>query len=314
VSDHFDGRRFFNPDEPTIDRSFVELLRWRWGGTRARWPVAVPVTPATPDMRVDDLRATVVGHASVLVQSAGLNILTDPVWSERASPVTFLGPKRVTAPGIAFDDLPPIDVVLLSHNHYDHLDAATLRRLQARDAPLIVSPIGNDELLRRIMPGARIVVADWGDRVAIPNGDVYVVPANHWSARTGRDRREALWGGFMLRTSAGLVYFAGDTGYGTGRIFPAMRASYGAPDLALIPIGAYHPRWFLAAQHCDPDEAVRIMLAFEARTAIGIHWGTFQLTDEPYEDPARLLSAALASRGINPGRFLAGRPGMVLDA
>ena len=312
VSDHFDGERFHNPGEPATDRSLADLLRWRWGGKRAPWPATIAVEQVRPARRVEGLCVTVVGHATVLIQTTGLNILTDPIWSERASPVAFAGPKRVTAPGITFDDLPPIDVVLLSHNHYDHLDARTLRRVQARDAPLIVTPLGNDVILHRIMPDARVSTGDWGDCIALPGGaEVHLVPANHWSARTGRDRREALWSGFMLRSAAGLIYFAGDTGYGTGRIFPAMRERYGVPDLALIPIGAYEPRWFLSAQHCDPDEAVRIMLALEARAAIGIHWGTFQLTDEPYGEPAELLATALAARGIAPDRFVAGRPAMV---
>jgi L-ascorbate metabolism protein UlaG (beta-lactamase superfamily) len=213
-----------------------------------------------------------VGHATLLIQSGGVNVLTDPVWSTFAGPFGLLGPRRTTSPGIAFKDLPKIDVVLLSHNHYDHLDLATLRRLDKAHAPQIVTPLGNETFLRRHVTRGRIHSGNWGDLVHLPDVgptgcEVHIVPANHWSARGLGDRRQALWGGFMLRTGVGLVYFAGDTGYGTGAPFRAIRSEFGAPDLAIIPIGAYAPRWFMAAQHCDPEEAVQIMLDLEARRA-----------------------------------------------
>ena len=313
-SDHFDGLRFFNPAHPDTDRSWRDMLRWKLGETAAKWPGTVPVVGAVPERRVDALRVTMVGHATLLIQAAGINIVTDPVWSARASPVRFAGPKRVTAPGVAFDDLPPIDAVLLSHNHYDHLDVATLRRLHDRDRPLIVTPLGNDAIVRRHIPGARTAAADWGDRVELTGGaEAHIVPAHHWSARGPGDRRMALWGGFMLRISRRLVYFAGDTGYGDGAIFRDMRRRYGAPDIALIPIGAYAPRWFMAAQHVDSEEAVRIMLDLAARQAIGIHWGTFRLTDEAREEPVAGLADALARAGIAEHRFRPGSPGSVFE-
>ncbi len=313
-SDHFDGLRFFNPGHPDTDRSPRDLLRWKLRGHAAEWPKSVAITPARPEPRVEALRVTMVGHATLLIQAAGRNFVTDPVWSDRASPVRFAGPKRVTAPGIAFDDLPPIDAVLLSHNHYDHLDIASLRRLHDRDRPLIVTPLGNDAILRRHLTDAGIATGDWGDGVVLPGGaEAHIVPAQHWSTRGPGDRRMALWGGFMLTVAGRLVYFAGDTGYGDGAIFRAMRERYGTPDVALIPIGAYAPRWFMAAQHADPDEAVRIMLDLDAGRAIGIHWGTFRLTDEPREEPATKLGEALARRGIDASRFAAAVPGDVFD-
>jgi L-ascorbate metabolism protein UlaG (beta-lactamase superfamily) len=314
VSDHFDGVRFFNPDHPDTDRSFGDMLRWKLREKAANWPKSVPGRQVVPEARVDGLRITMVGHATLLVQAAGLNLLTDPLWSDRASPVGFAGPRRVTPPGIAFADLPPIDVVLLSHNHYDHLDVATLRRLHAAHRPLIVTPLGNDAIVRRAVPEARIITGDWGDRIAL-DGDagVHIVPAHHWSARGMGDRRKALWCGFMLRTRVGQVYFAGDTGYGDGAIFRSMRERYGPTDVALLPIGAYAPRWFMAAQHTNPDEAVRIMTDLEARHAIGIHWGSFQLTDEERDEPVALLSRALNERRIDAQRFPAANPGDVFD-
>lgn len=313
-SDHFDGVRFFNPGHAATDRGFGDMMRWKLKEQPAKWPTHVPVAPAVPDIAVAGLQITVVGHATLLIQTAGMNILTDPVWSERVSPLSFVGPRRVTAPGIAFDDLPPVHVVLLSHNHYDHLDVATLDRLHRRDKPLIVTPLGNDAIVRRRIPDARLAMGDWGDTVELGSGCVaHFVPAYHWSARGLGDRRMALWCGFMLRSPAGLTYFAGDTGYGSGEIFRTMRKDHGAPDLALIPIGAYDPRWFMAAQHTDPEEAVQIMLDLEARRAIGIHWGVFQLTDEPRDDPAVRLRESLTRRRIDPTRFVAAEPGAAFD-
>jgi L-ascorbate metabolism protein UlaG (beta-lactamase superfamily) len=315
VTDHFDGVRFFNPGHPDTDRSLVALLRWKFAGTRASWPKSVTGRQVTPEARVDGLRVTMVGHATVLLQSGNLNVLTDPVWSDRASPVSFAGPRRVTPPGIAFKDLPPIDVVLLSHSHYDHLDVTTLRRLNAAHRPLIVTPFGNDALVRNAIPDAQVISGDWGDCVPLERGaHVHIVPAHHWSARGLGDRRMALWGGFLLQTIGGVVYFAGDTGYGDGAIFREMRERYGSPDVALLPIGAYAPRWFMGDQHAHPADAVRIMLDLDARRAIGIHWGCFQLTDESREEPAALLAKALAGAVIAPERFPAASAGDVFDA
>jgi len=311
-SDHFDGTRFFNPGEPTTDRGLLQILRWKATGQAAQWPGSVPITPARPAARVERLTVTMVGHASLLIQVPGLNLLTDPVWSERASPVTFAGPRRVTVPGIAFADLPPIDAVLLSHNHYDHLDVATLRRLQAAHQPLFVMPLGNDAIVGGAVPGARMMVGDWGDRIALGGGGATTLTrANHWSARGTGDRRMALWCGHWIETPVGSVWFAGDTGYGTGAIFSDIAARHGGPDVALIPIGAYAPRWFMAAQHSDPAAAVRIMDEVGAGRALGIHWGTFQLTDEARDAPAAELRSALRAAGVAADRFVAAEPGGV---
>ena len=314
VTDHFDGTRFFNPGQPDTDRALSDVLRWKLRSTPARWPRSVPVRPAVPEARVAGLRVTMVGHATLLIQAAGLNILTDPVWSDRASPFSLVGPKRVTTPGIAFEHLPPIDTILLSHNHYDHLDVATLRRLQAAHRPLLVAPLGNEAIVKAALPEMRVASADWGDRIDLGAGvHTHLAPALHWSARGTRDRRMALWAGHMIGTPAGSVWFVGDTGYGDGAIFRAIRAAHGAPEVALIPIGAYEPRWFMAAQHVNPQEAVRIFRDVGARQALGIHWGVFQLTDEARNAPPAALAAALAADGIAADRFVAAEPGHVLD-
>ncbi|MGH6613725.1 MBL fold metallo-hydrolase [Sphingomonas sp.] len=313
-SAHFDGELFFNPGQPVTDRSLWEVLRWKRTSVIAKWPGSVPVSPARPEGRVDGLRITMVGHAALLIQAAGLNILTDPVWSDRASPVSFLGPKRATAPGIAFEDLPPVDAVLISHNHYDHLDIATLRRLHAAHAPLLVMPLGNDAIVRAAVPGARIVTGDWHGRIELGAGVTTVLTrANHWSARRLGDRRMALWAGHYIDTPAGSIWFAGDTGYGDGAIFREIRDLFGSPHVALIPIGAYEPRWFMTAQHVNPAEAVQILHEVDATHALGIHWGTFQLTDEAREAPRLALAAALSAAGVSPERFVAAEAGASYD-
>lgn len=314
ISDHFDGMRFFNPGQPSIDNSLGKVLRWKAAMGAVPWPKQVPVNPTVPAQRSDRMRVTMVGHATLLIQVAGINLLTDPVWSQRASPSQIAGPKRVTAPGVTFADLPPIDVVLLSHNHYDHFDIATLRKLHHAHRPLFVMPLGNDLLLRNSVPEARIATGDWHDR--LPIGDTATATltrANHWSSRGVRDRRMALWCGFFIQTARGSLWFAGDTAYGNGAIFREIRARHGAPDVALIPIGAYAPRWFMAPQHVDPAEAVRIFQDTGARQALGIHWGTFQLTDEAREEPREKLSEALRLAGIAAAGFVAAEPGQVFD-
>jgi L-ascorbate metabolism protein UlaG (beta-lactamase superfamily) len=311
-SDHFDGALFFNPGgEPP--RGGLDRLRWKRGDRGARWrsshpsPFAMP----KPDREVGNgqLTVTMVGHSSLLLQADGRNILTDPIWSDRASPFSFAGPKRVNPPGVAFGDLPPIDLVLVSHNHYDHLDLATLERLHAAHDPLVVTPLGNDTLIRAAIPNMRIAALDWGGRVAADGATIHVVPAHHWSARGTRDRRMALWGGFVIEGPSGNIYFAGDTGFGAGRHYRDLALAHGGFRLAVLPIGAYEPRWFMQAQHQNPEEAVEAMKLCRAAHAVGCHWGTFRLTNEPVDEPAQRLADALRAAGVDADRFPALRPG-----
>jgi L-ascorbate metabolism protein UlaG (beta-lactamase superfamily) len=256
-----------------------------------------------PPARVDGLRATFVNHATVLVQIDGLNVLTDPVWSDRTSPIGWAGPRRARPPGIRFEDLPPIDVVLVSHNHYDHLDVDTLRRLQAAHRPRVLTGLGNAPTLQ----GAGIadpVELDWGQGADLsPRVRATFVEQRHFSGRGLGDHDATLWGGFVVEGPGGPVYFAGDTGYGPH--FAEHRARYGAPRLALLPIGAYLPRWFMSPVHMCPDEAVRAHLDLGAEASLAIHWGTFPLADDGQDEPLEALREALAAADVPGERFRA---------
>jgi len=320
LSEHFDGTRFFNPHGPPPKRR-RELLRWfmdrRGRAPKAPWPAWAPSPYADrPPPRVGGaaLRISYVGHASLLVQTAGLNLLLDPVWSQRASPFRFLGPKRVNEPGIAFADLPPIDVVLVSHGHYDHLDLATLSRLAAAHRPRVIAPLGNDRLMRAHDPAIAAEGHDWGARVEIGDGvAVTLVPTQHWSARSLTDRNMMLWASFVIETPAGRIYFVADSGYGEGRNFRAVRERHGPFRLAILPIGAYEPRWFMRDQHMNPAESVQALIDCGAELALAHHHGTFQLTDEPIDAPRAALAEALAAAGIHPERFRVLQPGQVWE-
>nr|WP_281290085.1 MBL fold metallo-hydrolase [Rhodoligotrophos appendicifer] len=254
-----------------------------------------------------------MGHASYLLQICGLNLLIDPVWSPRASPFKRMGPLRVNPPGIALDALPPIDVVLITHNHYDHLDLDTLKTLQARCQPRFITALGNDKIIQRALKDARVEAGGWGQSFDIGSQvRVHLTPSYHWSARGLFDRRMALWCAFVFTSPAGVIYHIGDTGYGDGAPFRAVAQTFGPPRLAMIPIGAYEPRWFMKNQHVNPEEALQIMLDCGARQAVGHHWGTFQLTAEPIEEPKMRLESALAREGLAVERFTALRPGQSL--
>ena len=318
VSDHYDGERFFDPGQPAEpSRTSGAWFRFMTGRDRAPWPKTVPVTPGyamaaltpcpartggvvheawarcAPADAIDPQRMAVtwIGHATALVQTRGLAILTDPVWSDRASPVGFAGPRRVRAPGIRLDDLPKIDVILISHNHYDHLDLATLRALWRRDRPLIVTSLGNDAILRRA--GIDAVARDWGGTVPVAPGVAVVVErVQHWGSRWGADRNRALWSGFTVRLPGGNIFFSGDTGYDGGG-WARAAAARGPVRLAILPIGAYEPRALMRAAHMNPAEAVAVYRILGARSGLGVHWGTFQLTDEAIDAPVQALAAAV---------------------
>jgi len=287
---HFDGKRFYNPDAPQVP-GLLELLRWKLTSRPERSPGFISdVEQSIPPRRVEGsgLRTTLVNHSTVLLQQRGCNILTDPIWSERASPLSSIGPRRRRKPGVSWEDLPPIDTVLISHNHYDHLDLPTLRRLAARGDSTFIVPAGGARLLRRKNIGPAHEM-DWGDRLSLRNLTIHCVPALHFSSRGISDRNQTLWCGYVIECRERLVYFAGDTGF--GRHFAQIREKFGSPRLALLPIGAYEPRWFMAPIHMGPDEAVRAHDILAARTSIAIHHGTFQLADEGLDTPRQQLIA-----------------------
>ena len=317
ISDHFNGLRFVDP-HGVAPKSLPDLLRW-WSirGGRVAWAGSAPSAYVdTPPARVDGsaLRVSFVGHASVLLQTGGLNILIDPVWSERVSPVDFAGPKRVNDPGIAFDALPKIDVILVSHNHYDHLDIATLSRLTAVHRPRVITPLGNDSIMQAYDPAIMVEAFDWGDRVRLSADiEVTLAPMRHWSARGVFDRNKALWAAFIIATPAGRIYHVADSGYGDGFRFREARGLYGPFRLAILPIGAYEPRWFMRDQHMNPEEAVNAFLDCGAEVALAHHHGTFQLTDEAIDAPVMALADALTRHRIAPDTFRTLKPGQVWE-
>lgn len=301
---HWNGEHFNNLGRATQHDAWAAL---RWLRTRqpAPWPQWVDSAPtakpaACHSPHIADWRITHVNHATVLVQIGPWNVLTDPVWSDRVSPVTFAGPKRVRSVGIALDDLPPIHAVLLSHDHYDHLDIRTLMWLHARDKPLIVTGLGVDATLTA--HGIDHVAAlDWWQSVTLGPLALFFLPAQHFSGRGARDRNRTLWGSLLVRSSAGSLYFAGDTGYGPH--FEAIHAHFGAPRLALLPIGAYEPRWFMGPVHMDPADAVRAHQDLQAVHSLGIHFNTFQLTDEAIDAPVMSLRDELTKVGLSEQVF-----------
>lgn len=316
-SNHFNGTRFFNPGG-VLPLGFRGILKWQFSKRGKPWPrpYASPFAGTRPEARIDGsgLRVTMIGHASLLIQVAGLNILTDPVWSERVSPFSFIGPKRHNPPGISLDDLPPIDLILVTHNHYDHLDLTTLKALHGRHRPQIITPLGNDGLIRSAAPQAEITVTDWGHATELRDGVViHTEPCHHWSARGSRDRRMALWAAFVIETPAGKIYHIGDTGFHGGINYRAAAKKHGGFRLANLPIGAYEPQWFMKPQHQNPEEAVEGMRLAKAAHAAGHHWGTFKLTDEYVDEPVKALDAALEKAGVAPEKFRPLRPGEAFD-
>jgi L-ascorbate metabolism protein UlaG (beta-lactamase superfamily) len=311
LTDHFDGVRFFHPGLPSVDKGLVDILKWKIKGSGAKWPETVSARAGVrPAERVAGLQITHVGHASYLVQTDGQNILVDPVWTERASPLLWAGPRRHNPPAIAFEDLPPIDVVLVTHNHYDHLNTFTIKRLWQSHHPRIFAPLGNDAIIRAAAPEIEVQTGDWWQTFSVTDSlKVTIVPAYHWSSRWLGDFRMALWGGFILNSPAGVIYCAGDTAYRDSAIFKEIRKRFGPQTVAILPIGAYAPRWFMKTQHADPEEAIEIAAECGAKQVLGVHWGTFKLTDEPFDEPAERLAKAIQAHGLDAARYKALLPG-----
>ncbi|WP_084583829.1 MBL fold metallo-hydrolase [Sphingomonas azotifigens] len=306
---HFDGAHFANPDGETAPAPALAFLFLAHRATSAArqpaWPASVPVTQGHPPARVDGqaMKVTWIGHASVLIQTEGLNILTDPVWSDVAGPFG-IGPRRVAVPGVRLADLPKIDLIVVSHNHYDHLDLATLKTLWQRDRPLIVTGLGNDSVIGQAGVPARGL--DWGQRLALkPGVDVVVTRNHHWSSRWFADRNRALWSSFVVTLPGGNLFFAGDTGWGDGK-WPAEAAALGPVRFAAIPVGAFRfkPGQMAADAHIGPRDAIRVWDGLGRPWALPIHWGTFRLSWEAYRTPPDMLAAMLRCGGAGADRFV----------
>ena len=333
LSDHCNGKTFFNPGQ-RAERGLLGLLRWKLTSRASPWPRWVELAPSAPPPPAGEgeIVATWINHATFLLQTPSGNFLTDPVFSERTSPVSWAGPRRVHAPGVAFDDLPKIDGVLLSHDHYDHCDLPTLQRLASTHQPLVLAPLGHRALLAAAGI-TRVVDLDWWQTHAwTPGISVTLTPARHWcrrraggtnhrlwaprihpkhtpiSCRRAGGTNHRLWGGFFLRSGAQSAYFVGDSGYDAA-LFPLISERLGAPDLALIPIGAYEPRWFMRSAHMNPAESVQVHRDLGAKVSVGMHWGCWRLTDEGRDDPPRALAEARQAAGIAEADFRILTPG-----
>ncbi len=320
------ARKFQNNYLAFEPKGLAAVLKWRLDSAQAGLPPP-PTTPTpvvAPDLAFIGANATAkaamqpavtwIGHATVLAQLGGINLLTDPHFSQRASPLSFIGPKRHVPPGIALESLPHIDAVLISHNHYDHLDETSVRALAAQPggSPLFIVPLGLKAWLADCGI-ANVVELDWWRSHAIEGAlgpvDIVLTPVQHWSGRGLADRMETLWGGYAVFAPDQHLFFSGDTGYSKdfADIHDRFASRQAAPqpgfDLAVLAIGAYEPRWFMATQHIDPAEAVQIHLDLHARHSLGVHWGTFELTDEALDEPPRRLAQARLDKGVAEEAF-----------
>lgn len=294
-SDNFDGKKFINR-EGYVEKGFTDLIKWATRRNLGPW---IELTEndvefgPKPAARVTDSTQviTYVNHSTFLIQTNGLNILTDPVWSERVSPFSFAGPKRMRPVGIRFEDLPEIDVIIISHNHYDHLDINTLKRLNNRFDVQFIVPLGVDLYLNQ--HGIEQTKSlNWWEGVDVSDSvRIDAVEAQHFSSRGMFDRDKTLWAGFVIQSANGNIYFAGDTGYNT--FFTEIGERYAPIKTAIIPIGAYIPRWFMSPVHVDPAQAVQIHHDVGATLSIGMHFGTFPLADDGKEQPLNDLEIAL---------------------
>ncbi len=304
VSDHFDGKEFYNPWQAQTT-TLWDVMKWKLTETAKPWPswvenknpVSVPL-----ERQEGNVKVTFINHASFLIEVGGVSILTDPVWSERTSPVSFAGPKRVRNPGIEFDKLPKIDAVVVSHNHYDHMDLDTLQKLAKRDNTTFFVPLGDKKWLEDSAVHT-VKEMDWWDKQVL-NSDVsiYFAPAQHWSARGVLDRNKSLWGSFLIEYKGKAIYIAGDTGYGPHFQYAAEK--FPNIELALLPIGAYEPRWFMKYQHMNPEDSVKAFQDLKAKHALGMHFGCWQLTDEAIDEPQQNLETSLKASSIDSARFL----------
>ncbi len=302
-SDHFDGETFRNR-VPTKTKGFEDFLRWRRTRVAGSWPEWIDAEPGpAPPERVADgrLRLTFVNHSTLSAQMDGPNILTDPIWSDRTSPLSWAGPERVRPPGIRFEDLPPIDAVIISHNHYDHLDIPTLQEIERVHGAPVYAGLGNAAFLDSEGISSPVDM-DWWDTIELGKGvELTAVPCQHFSGRGISDRNKTLWMGFVIKGPSGAVYFAGDTGYGPH--FEEIAERFAPLRLSILPIGAYKPADFMSPIHVSPAESVQAHQVLGAPVSVGMHFGTFPLADDGFEDPIKDLKRALNEQSVPEESF-----------
>lgn len=295
-------------------KSFWQVIKWKLTSEQETWPSYVEnkvKAQAREEVPAGQLNLVFINHASFLIQVPGFNILTDPIFSERASPVSWTGPKRVRAPGLNLEELPKIDVIVISHNHYDHMDLPSLVKLAKDHDPFIIVPSGNSKHLDELKSKKIIELSWWQEHNLGQDLKIALTPVRHWSARSLWDKNESLWGGYLIQSKhenkTFKVFFAGDTGYASW--FKDIRDKYQEIDISLLPIGAYEPRWFMKNFHMDPSEAAQAHLDLGSAFSVGMHFETFQLTDEAYSKPRQALANALRDKAIDSKHFLCPEPG-----
>ena len=305
------NERFKNTNEEAKGKSFGEFLKWTFTNKTPE-PIAIESSDEWKTLSLDSKNYLVwIGHATYLIQKDGLTILTDPVFSNRASPVRFAGPKRLIPPAIPIEELPKIDVITVSHNHYDHLDMRSLKKIyKLNPEALFLVPMGDKRRLERAGI-SNISEFLWWEDIKVNNAKFTFTPVQHWSARGLGDRNKSLWGGWFMELNSESIYHAGDTGYSND--FIETRKRLGSPSLSLIPMGAYAPRWFMKTNHVNPEEAVQISLDLGSKKSLAMHWGTFPLTDEEVLEPPVLLKKALEAKNLDEEYFMTLKPGEIFN-
>lgn len=306
LSDHYNGKHFFNAALSNHELpGFFSALKMLWTTYKQRWPKSM-ANKATPQLDIplnqNKIALTFVNHVTFLMQLHNMTLLTDPIWSDRPSPIAWLGPKRIRAPGIAISELPLIDLILISHNHYDHLDLPTLRKLKETSDPIIIVPLGNKQTIKKL-GFTHVVELDWWESHQLSaKTKITFLPTQHFSSRSLCDRFKTLWGSFLIQHENSAIYFGGDAGY--SNYYKEISQRMGSIDLALLGIGAYEPQWFMRQVHMNPKEALQAHLDLKAKQSIGMHYGTFQLSAEGLDTPINDLAQALRERNMPKKCFI----------
>ena len=311
-SSYTNAQTYKNTNEQENGKTFGQLMTWVLDGEKSPERVEIETSTQWQELTSDQTNYAVwIGHATYLINNGEINILTDPIFSKRASPIGFAGPKRMIPPAMTLNDLPKIDAVVVSHNHYDHLDIWSLKKLfKLNSETIFLVPTGDKK--RLVKAGIRNVVEmNWWDIFRVSNTEFHFTPVQHWSKRGLFDRNKSLWGGWFIKSNDLSLYHAGDTGYSSD--FKTTYERLGAPDYSFIPIGAYDPRWFMKDSHVNPEEAVQIALDLKTPHSFGMHWGTFTLTDEPVLEPPARLKEALKKQNLESDFFISPKPGEILQ-